>query len=148
MPGVELAQELLVDPRLVVESLGEAVRDQLAEVAVALVVHGQQDQVVVVFPVAAVDPLALVAAARSHVDLAAEDRLDPGRHRLPVELHRAEHVAVVGHGDGRLPQALGPLDQRGDLVGAVQQAVLGVAMKVYEVVHSHSMVAGGLDETS
>src|SRR5712692_3452757 len=59
-PAVQLAQQLLVDARLVVEALAVAGGHELAEVAVALAVHGEEDQVVVAAGLVVVDPARLL----------------------------------------------------------------------------------------
>ncbi len=138
-PLVVLAQQIPVDPGLVVEALAVGDRYQVAEVAVAGQVHAQQHQVsrglggnpgVAFFK----------ARAGGHVDLAADDRLDPRGHGLGVELDGAEHVAVIGYGNRRHFTVLGPLDQVGDLDGAVKQAVLAVQMQVYEIGVFHKFI--------
>ena len=75
----------------------------------------------------------LEAGAGGDVDLAADDRLDAGGHRLLVELDGAEHVAVVGDRQGRHAAFLGALDQVADLDGAVEEAVLAVQMEMDEI---------------
>ena len=132
-PPAELAQQLLVDARLVVEALAIAGGDQLAEVAVALAAHREQDQVVVAARLVVVDAARLLEAAlRRHVHLAADDRLHVRLPRRLVELHRPEHVAVVGDGARRHSRAGDARQQLGDLVGAVEQRVLRVEMQVDE----------------
>jgi hypothetical protein len=49
--------------------------------------------------VAAWNLRAIAALAGREIDLASDDRLDPGRLCLLIELDRAEHVAVIGHRD-------------------------------------------------
>ena len=95
-------QKVPVDPGLVVEALEIAGRDQLDEVAVALLVLAQQDQVVVAVRVGA-DRVPLLR----DVDLAADDGMDALVLGGVVELNRAEQVAVVGHGHGRHALLLG-----------------------------------------
>jgi hypothetical protein len=85
------------------------------------------------------------------VDLAAENGLDPGRPCLVVELERTEEVAMVRHPDGRHADAADPLEERVELDGAVEKRVLGVEVEMDELArhaHSHSIVEGGLEETS
>jgi len=72
------------------------------------------------------------ARPRCDVDLAADDRLDPGTGGLEVELHGAEHVAMIGDGQRRHPTLLGALHQIADLDGAIEKAVLAVEMQMYE----------------
>jgi hypothetical protein len=76
--------------------------------------------------------LLVAPIAGRDVHLAADDRLHPGRHRRLVELHRAEHVAVVGHRDRRHAEGLHAGDEVGDLIRAVQQRILGVEVEVGE----------------
>ena len=79
------------------------------------------------------DPLAGRRRRRvvvDEVDLAADDRLDPGLARGLVELDRAVHHAVVGEPERGLPERGGALDEAVDLRGAVEQRVLGVDVEV------------------
>ncbi len=66
------------------------------------------------------------------VDLAADDRVDALGFGRVVELHRAEEVAVVGHGDGGHLLLDHEVHQLGDFAGAVEQGVVGVAVQVDE----------------
>ena len=125
--GVVLFENFLVDARLVVEPFLVGRREQLAQVAIALAVLDQQDQVEVattVEVVAARGLGAIGALAAGEIRLASDDRLDPGGDGLLVELDRAEHVAMVGDRQRLHPGGLRMLDQRGELVGSVKQAVL------------------------
>ena len=128
-PAAVLTQDLLVDAWTVVETLELGDGGQPAQVAVALHVLGQQDQVahsLLVLGAAVLD------GPRRHVSLHADDGLDAGRHGLLVELQPAEHGAVVGDGHG-LHAVLGGLLQEGiNADGAVEQAVLGVHVQVNE----------------
>jgi hypothetical protein len=113
-PLAALAQQVEVDARLVVEALEVALGDQVDQVAVAGLVHRQQQQVVdgVEATGIALALLLVEARARGQVDLAAEDRLDVVGEGLLVELDRPEQVAVVRHRHGGHPQGLGALEQR------------------------------------
>ncbi len=97
--------------------------------------------------------LLLEARARGDVDLAAEDRLHAGVARLLVELDGAEEIAVIGHRDRRHAERLGAREERLVLDRTVEERELGVEMQVGEGsrhprAYSHSMVAGGFEETS
>ena len=129
-PLVILFDQLLVDTRLVIESLGKRVGDHLAEVVIAFEVLGQQDQVV-----AGLLVLVLLEAVFHHVDLAAQNRLDPGVRGGIVEVLDAVHVAVVGNGDGVHAEGLGPLDERLDSGGAVKNRILGMYVQMDEIGH-------------
>ena len=88
-----VAQELLVDARVVVEALGERLRGEEAQVRPALRVL-QQDEV----PSDALRAIVPTLVARD-VGLHAHDGLHAGVLRLLVEVHRAEEVSVIRHGD-------------------------------------------------
>ena len=121
-------EQRLVDARVVVEAFGEGFGGEVAQVAVAGLVLGEQHEVVA-------DPLLLVlhALVAGDVRLEAEDGLDAVLLRLLVEVDDAEHVAVVGDRD-RLHAGLGAgLHQIGQADGAVEQAVERVQVQVREV---------------
>ena len=129
-----LRQEFLADARLVVEAVERGLRDDLDQVAVALVVLGEHDQVVVVVAVGrrAVHAVVVLLA---DVELAADDRLDAVLLRGIVEMHRAEDVAVVGDGDGRHVQLGHARHELVDVAGAVEQRVVGVQVKMDKLGH-------------
>ena len=58
--------------------------------------------------------------------------LMPAALALLVELERPVQVAVVGERQGVHALLFGPLDQLGDRAGAVEQAVVAVAMQMNE----------------
>jgi hypothetical protein len=124
-------QELHVDARLVVEALEVALGDELHQIAVPLLVHREQDEVV--DPVEAAGlRVPVEARALGDVDLAADDRLDARLARRLVELDRAEQVAVVGHGCGRHTRTRELADQSLDPDGSVQERELRVKVQVSE----------------
>ncbi len=66
------------------------------------------------------------------VDFAADDGMDAGGFGGVVELHRAEEVAVIGHGHGGHFLLGDDLHQLVDIAGAVEQGIIGVAVQVDE----------------
>ena len=72
------------------------------------------------------------ATARGHVGFAADDGFDAGILGFAVELDGPEHVAMVGHGHGRLIERFDLLDERLDLIRAVQETVLGMEVEMDE----------------
>ena len=129
-----VAEQVEIDPRLVVEPFQIALRNQVHQVAIAGLVHREQQQVIdgVEAGVVAFASLFVEARARGDVGLAAEDRLHAGAARLLVEVHRSEQVAVIRHRDSGHVERLYPLHQRAELDGAVEERVLGVEMEVRE----------------
>ncbi len=138
-----LGQDLLVDAGLVVHPLHLPNGAELHQVEVAVVVSGQEGQVVGI----AVDPsLAQQPRARGDVDLAADDRLDPRVLARLVEVDRAVHHAVVGHGERGHLELGRTCHERGDAARPIEQRILGVVMEVDKGVggvrHSLGWVGG------
>ena len=126
---VVLLQHLFINPGLGIKALDEARGHQLDQVFVAGFILAQQHQMV-----RAVDPVHLVEpGAGSHIDLAADDRLNACLFGCLVKIHTAIHCAMIGNGNGGLPQLLHPVENFIDPAGAVQQAVFGMDMKVCKV---------------
>ena len=82
------------------------------------------------------------ATAGRHVGFAADDRFDACFFGFAVELDRPEHVAMVGHRHGRLIERFDLLDERLDLIRAVEQTELGMEMEMNEG-RSHGGILGG-----
>ena len=140
-------QQFLVDARLVVEAFQEGGGDQLAQVAVALVVLDQHQQVEIIELVLAAVGL-VETRTRGQVQLGADDGLDLVLPGLFVEVDRAQDGAVVGQGHGGHLEGAGLFQQVVDLQGGIEQAVFRMQVQVDEAFHSHSMVAGGLEVMS
>ena len=71
------------------------------------------------------------------VGLVADDRLDAPLLALVVELDRAVEIAVIGDRAGIHAELLGLLDQRGNAIDAVEEAVVRVKVKVTELALGH-----------
>ncbi len=124
-----LAQLLAVDPRLVVVALRVGERGQLDEVAVPRHVLREQHLVV---------PRAVRFVrhpARREVELTPDDRLHACLARLDVKLRDAVQIPVIRYCKRRHLHLRRPRDELPDLRRAVQEAVLGVAVKVAELGH-------------
>ena len=107
------------------QALQKAGRGQLYEIAIALVVTGQQGQVVALCPV-----LRRRRVVVDEVDLTADDRLDAVLAAGVVQLHRAVHHSVIGQTERRLAELRGAGGEILDLAGAVEQRVLGVHVQM------------------
>ena len=131
---VVLPQQLHIDARPVIEAVEIPARDHIAEVAVARLVLAEQHEVIRL----AVERVLLVEArARRDIDLAADDRLHARGLRRAVEVDHAVHVAVVGDGDGLLPDLLHARHDVADAARAVEQAVFRMHMQMHE---AHSVL--------
>src|ERR1700674_506592 len=137
----KLGEDFLVDARFVVEAVLVRGGEQLAEVAVSGTILREQDQMKIsaaVEVVAARNLRAIGALARRQVSLASDDRFYPRSGGLLKELDRSKHVAVIGHRESFHAGGFRVFDQRPDFVGAVEQAVLRVDVKMNE---THSAIA-------
>jgi len=83
-----------------------------------------------------------MAASERHIGFAPDDGFDSRIFGFAIELDRAEHVAMVGHGHGRLTERLDLLHERLDLIRAVEEAELGMQMEMDEG-RSHGRILGG-----
>ena len=102
---------------------------------VARFVFAQQQQMIRL-AVQLIDPVE--AGAGRHIELAADDGLDPRLFCGLVKIHASVHHAVIGDGDGGLSQLLQPLHQRLDAAGAVEKTELRMQMKMNEGRHAFS----------
>ena len=124
---VVLPQKVHVHARAVVEAVDEAARDHIDEILIARHILAQQDQMIGL----AVERIHLVKArSRRDIDLAADDRLDPGSLRSLVEINDAVHHAVIRQGDGLLPKLLDTGHHVLDAARAVKQAVFRVDVQM------------------
>ena len=129
-PLVVAVQDFHVHTGAVVVALGEAFADDLHQVGVAGVVLRQQDKVVV--PVLAAGGLLVEAGVRGHIDLAADDGIDASLFGGPVEVDDTVHDAVVRDGGAVHAQLFYTGDVFFDFIGAVQEGVFRVDVKVCE----------------
>ncbi len=120
-PLMILRQQLLVDPRVIIEPLGPSIRHEFNEIVIPRQILGQQNQVMppAVLLVRLVEP-----APRRHIDLAPENRFDPGRMSGIVKLLHTEHIPVIGNGQRGHPQLLGPGQELLDRGRSIQNGVL------------------------
>ena len=136
-----LLQDFLVDSRAEVKALKKGLRGELQQVLEAGAVLGQEgDMVAGLFGAAGV--LLVVAASGRDVGLDAEDRVDARVLGRFVELQRTVQIAVVGQGQGVHAQLFGPLQEAGDFAGAVQEAIVAMAMQMGERLgHGHFLAS-------
>ncbi len=133
-----LFEDFLVDTGLVVEAFEEGLRRQAHEVADALAVAGQEGEVEGIFVTRSAAGGTLEPAVGGDVGFQADDRLDAGGFGLSEEFDGPVEVAVVGDRQRGHAEVLDPLDQLGNLAGAVEQAVVGVAVQVNEGPLAHA----------
>ena len=129
-PFVVALQHLVAHARLVVHALDVPRGDDLHQVLVALVILGQEDEVVVFLVVVVLE---VVVVVLGDVDLAAVDGLDRrvfGRH--VAEILHAVQVAVVGDGEARHAELFRAAEELLDVAHPVEDGILGMDVEVYE----------------
>ena len=127
-------EEFLVHPGLVVEALELGRGGDFHEVEVARAVARQEEDVVGLCVELGVP---ILHAAGGQVALHADDGLDAGLCRGPVEVDDAVHDAVVGEGKGGLPQFHGASHQLWDPAQTVKQGIFRMYVQVNERVFLH-----------
>ena len=75
----------------------------------------------------------LKTASRGNIDLAPYDRFNACVGALPVKIHDAEQVAMVGHGKGREFELPGTFNQVLYAYGAVEEAVFCMQVEGYVI---------------
>ena len=123
-----LLQHLHIHARLVIKAFREAAAYDLHQVGVSRVVLRQQHQMII--PVVPAACLSVKPGIRRNIHLAADDRFDPRFLRRPVKINDAVHHPMVGDGGAVHAKLLHPADVFLYLVGAVQQTVLRMNMKM------------------
>src|SRR5215467_4910540 len=102
-------ENLLIHSRLVIESLEICFTDEFDEILIPSPIPSQEDEMVIIIVGESAVFLGM-STAESHIRLAANDGFHPCFFCFSIELDRAEHVAVVRHGHGRLAKSLNLLD--------------------------------------
>ena len=124
-----LRQQLMVDPRLVINALQMGRGHQPDQIPVALQISGQQQKVIVRI-LASGRGFLFEPVSRGHVNLTTHDRLHPRFRGCLIKLDGPVQVAVIRQGEGRLVELFGPVHQLRNPAGPVQQGVLRMAVEM------------------
>ena len=111
-------------------------RRDLHQVAIAFFVFRQHQQMVVCIAVGR-SPRNDVVVFLADVELASDDRLDSGFVRGVYEMHGAENIAVIGHGDRGHAEFFDAIDKFLDVASAVEHGVIAMKMQVNELILAH-----------
>jgi hypothetical protein len=122
-------EEAFADSGLVVEAIERSFRTDFDEVAIALFVFGQHQQVVITVALRFGAMIFFLA----DVEFAANDRLYTSFLGGIHEMYCAEDVAVIRHGHGRHAEFFGSLAEQLDVAGSVEHGVIGMQMKMDEL---------------
>ena len=124
-------EKLLADARLVIKAVQRSLRGDLYQIAIALFIFGEHEQVVIRVALGGGAVIILFA----NIEFAADDRLHARMFGRIHEMDCAKNVAVVSHGHGRHTQLLYALAKFLDITGAIEQGVVGMQMQVNELGH-------------
>ena len=122
-----LFQKVKIHSGLPVKTMNKALRNHEAEVFIACSVLAQKDKMVWIV-VNSMDTI--LHFSPGHINLTANNGLNPGGFGGLVKIDTAIHDTMVGDGNGLLPQLLHPLHHGVDPAGTVQKTVLGMNMKM------------------
>ena len=125
-------EEFLVDARAVVETFEERRRRHLDEILDADAVLREHREVETRFVAEVAANGAVGTCAGGDVSLVTDDGIEAVLLALLVELDGAEQVSVVRDRQRVHAELFGLLDERGDFPGAIEQAVVRMAMKMDE----------------
>jgi hypothetical protein len=125
---VKFLQQFAIDPRLVVKAFQKRLAGELHQVLEPGAIGGQQREVKTRFALRA--GAAIEAAARRDVRFVTDDRVDARIAAGGVKLQRAVEIAVVRDRQGVHAQLFGACDHGIDRAGAIQQAVVAMAMQM------------------
>ena len=133
-----LPKQLFVHTRPVVKALYKTKRNDLHQIGVALIVFRQQNQMVI--PILITSDLPVKAGIGCYIDLAAEDRIDPGRFCLPVKIDHTIHDAMIGDRRTVHTELLDPGHILFNFIRTVQQTVLCMDMQMCKIQSSSLLV--------
>ena len=120
-------QDFFVNAGTEIETFQKGLGGELQQVLKTGAVLGQQGDVITGFFRAA-GVLFIKAAPRGDIGLDPHDRVNAHFLGGFIEFQCPVQIAVVGQGQGIHAQFFGPLQQAGDFSGAVQQAVMAMAV--------------------
>ena len=123
-------ENLLVDPRNIVIAFQEGDGGHANEVAKSGAILGEQGEVKAGVAAAAGFPVG--AFAGGHISFVTEDRIDARGPAFLIKLNSPVEVAVIRESQGVHPQLFGARNQLGNSAGAVEQAVMTVAVQMNE----------------
>src|SRR6185369_4073435 len=129
-----LGEESLADARLVIEAVQRCFRGDADEVAVALFVLRQHQQMSVGVALRR-GTLDVVVLLLTDIEFTSDDGFDASLMGSINEVYGAENVAVIHHSDGRHPQFLHPRDEFLHIASTVEHRIVGMKMEVYELRH-------------
>ena len=122
------SQHLVIHTRFIIKSLDKTLGDDLHQILIAGIIFRQQNHMIIA--ILAASRLPVKTRSGRHIDLTADDRLDPIFSGCPVKIDHAVHDAVVGNRQTVHPQFLRPGGQFFYFTRCVKQTVLCMHMQM------------------
>ena len=135
-------QQFLVDARFVVKTIQVRFGDDLDQVLVTGLIFGEQNQMI--SRIARTAGLFVEARTGGDIGLATDDRFQALFVGRLVKFDRAIHAAMVGDRDRRHVAGVRLIHHIRNTASAVEQAVLGVQMKMDKLGMFHGLVTATL----
>jgi hypothetical protein len=129
-PPMVALEELVVDSRLVIESLGVPEGGEGHEVAVPFPAAREKDEMMVAGPL--FPPRFLVPGSGRFVDLRSDDGSNARPPAFFYERERAEHVPVIRQGEARHFLGARLVHERFDGGSPIEEGIVGVTMEMDE----------------
>ena len=145
-----LAEEFVIDARLVIKAFEESCGDELDEIAVAFEIFAEENQVIAA-PGAGLKIVAIfggdgakffaaiVAAALGDIDFAADDGLHIALAGFVKEIGGGEEVAVIGDGYRRHFLARSFVEELGGFTRSIEKTEISVYVQVNELRITHGI---------
>ena len=119
-------QKFQIHTWLVIKAFHKCLGYNLHQVAVSLIILGQQNQVVIT--VIATSHFTVKAGTRSHINLTSQDGIDPGFSGSPVKVDHTVHNTMIGDRRTVHTQFFYSGYILFDLIGAIQKTVFCMDM--------------------
>jgi hypothetical protein len=146
-----LAEEFVIDTRLVVKSFQKSRGDELDEVAVAFEIFAEKNKVIAaagaglkIIAIVGVHRAgffaAIVAATLGDINFAADDGLHIALAGFVKEIGGGKEVAVIGDGHRRHFLAGSFVEELGGFTRSIQETVISVYVQVNELRITHGIL--------
>ena len=119
-------QKFQIHTWLIIKAFHKCLGYDLHQIAVALIILGQQNQMVIT--VIATSHFPVKTGTRSHINLTSEDRIDPGFSCSPVKINDTIHNAMISDRRAVHTQFFHSGHILFDLIGAIQKTVFCMDM--------------------
>ena len=122
------SQHLVIHTRFIIKSLDKALGDDLHQILIAGIIFRQQNHMIIA--ILAASRLPVKTRSGRHIDLTADDRLDPIFSGCPVKINHTVHDTMVRNGHAVHTKFFRPVNQLFDLTGTIKQTIFRMNMQM------------------